>query len=106
MKIKSGANFDEMTQELKQACAVVTSVYQDFDYLCVLTSGKDGKHGEGSLHYEGLAADFRTRQVKPDTIPLIADECRKRLGKDFEVFVEKDHIHIEYDPNHDRRIKS
>jgi len=62
----------------------------------VVTSVSDGKHKEGSLHYRGLAFDLRTWHIRqPQTY---ANELRERLGKGWDVIVEKTHIHVEYDP--------
>ena len=48
----------------------------------------------GSLHYQGKAFDLRTWHV----IEEVAKQLRTYLGKDYDVIVEKDHIHVEYDP--------
>ena len=65
-------------------------------YEMTVTSALDGKHGVKSLHYKGLAIDIRTRDMKKPV------DCYKRikdkLDKDFDVVLEKTHIHIEYDP--------
>ena len=64
----------------------------------VITSAHDGTHMRKSLHYEGLALDLRTRYFrdKEDKIKF-AQELRDRLGDDYDVVVERDHIHVEFD---------
>jgi len=61
-----------------------------------VTSALDGVHKTGSLHYQGLAIDIRSRTL-PDEL-TIANELRDDLGPDYDVLLERDHIHIEYDP--------
>lgn len=62
----------------------------------VITSARDGQHGKTSLHGAGAAIDVRNRNW-PDNIGM-ADEIREELGPDFDVVLEHDHLHIEYDP--------
>jgi len=65
----------------------------------VITSITDGKHGENSLHYVGLAIDLRTRNLPEDNSEAIAGRALKdALGKDYDVIVHNTHIHIEFDP--------
>lgn len=71
------------------------------------TSANDGKHMEGSKHYSDEALDIRIWQMVtkeyPDArdAPLVKQAARRlqiKLGEDYDVVVEKDHIHVEYDP--------
>lgn len=75
----------------------------------VITSGLDGEHGQGSLHYEGLAVDVRRldRHEMPDGGVIFPDpelaqaqaaRIRARLPAEFDVVLESTHVHIEYDP--------
>ncbi len=68
-----------------------------------ITSAKDGSHMAGSLHYENRAYDIRTRNIVGlAEFPLAGrtwvDRMRLVLGDDYDVVLEKDHIHAEYDP--------
>lgn len=62
----------------------------------VITSARDGRHGKASLHGSGEAIDLRNF-TWPDTIGM-ADEIREELDQDYDVVLEHDHLHIEYDP--------
>lgn len=65
----------------------------------VCTSVTDGAHKTGSLHYRGLAFDLRTRDF-PSSDGLIlnvAETLRAALGHEWDVIVEADHIHCEWD---------
>lgn len=81
------------------AMPIIFEVFRDYDVSPVITSGTDGRHMPESLHYVGLAFDFRTRHVQPDDrIPLTA-ALQAGLGEAFDVVLESDHIHVEYDPD-------
>lgn len=67
-------------------------------YEVTVTSAKDGVHSPGSLHYVGLAVDIRTKDM--EFVSLSAKWIDRFLnvnGKRFDVIVEVDHIHIEFD---------
>lgn len=81
---------------------VVASVYDKFGYDTIVTSICDGAHSSNSLHYrdgKGRAVDFRTRHL-PDqgTKEAITQAISEALGPEFDVVLESDHIHCEYDP--------
>jgi len=70
---------------------------------CWVTSGNDGKHMVGSMHYMGRALDFRTKNWPMDRESHILAEIRKGLGDEFDCLLEcmgtpNQHLHIEYDP--------
>lgn len=94
MKFKEGVIWTDIHPKIEQVLHGVDAVYQKFGVEAVITSGRDGKHMEGSLHYQGKAFDLRTWHV----IEEVAKQLRTYLGKDYDVIVEKDHIHCEYDP--------
>lgn len=64
-----------------------------------ITSGLEGKHGTNSLHYSGNAIDLRTRNLTEDQIDDIASDLQSRLGNDYDVVIEPDHMHVEFDPD-------
>lgn len=69
-----------------------------------ITSGTEGRHGERSKHYIGQAVDFRTRDLIWETPDWDYDmrsefaEHMKKLGRDYDVVLETDHLHVEFDP--------
>lgn len=70
---------------------------------CLVTSGNDGKHMKGSLHYEGKALDFRTSNWPMGRQEAILTEIKRSLGTDYDCLLEcmgtpNQHLHIEYDP--------
>jgi uncharacterized protein YcbK (DUF882 family) len=98
LSLKNDVNLNGAKPEIAIACLVVYSVYRDFGYDCVLTSANDGQHGFGSLHYAGLAVDFRTHHVQANDIEPLADTIREALGPQFDVVLEDTHIHVEFQP--------
>lgn len=63
-----------------------------------LTSGTEGKHSPGSLHYVGLAIDIGLLNIPQNTRIIIRDSARDALGLEYDVVLESDHLHIEYQP--------
>ena len=100
MSLKKGVrSFDCLSAEILLALMIAKDVYVKFGYDMVVTSLADGKHGKNSLHYTGHAADLRTRHMRVDDKEVVADEIRKNAGDDYDIVVEKTHIHMEYDPD-------
>lgn len=64
----------------------------------VVTSVNDSTHQAGSLHYEGRAADVRIHGLTEPVVDIIVAKAKAVLGLDFDVVLEVDHIHLEYDP--------
>ena len=64
----------------------------------IITSGIDGQHMEGSRHYTGEALDFRRSHLSPEECDLFVGDLRRRLDRDYDVVLESDHVHCEYDP--------
>ena len=67
----------------------------------------DGDHSLTSLHWDGRAADLRIRNPivddASDTLPdgealEVTEQIEDRLGRHFDVILEDDHIHVEYQP--------
>lgn len=94
-----GARIRGLRPEILLAAVIADGVWRDVGLdLCVITSGVDGRHSPQSLHYAGAAIDLRTRDLAPQQIEDIARTLRGRLGVDFDVVVESDHLHVEYQP--------
>lgn len=62
-----------------------------------VTSALDGLHSAGSLHYYGLALDFRTRYFTNDErMAVYSDLCYELSGEEYTVVLESDHIHVQF----------
>lgn len=92
-----------LRNEVLFALYVADEVYKELGVKegIVVTSGVDGKHSVTSFHYAGNAVDIRTYTLPTTTSPATAGKMiKERLNIDFDVVVEKDHIHIEYQPRY------
>ena len=58
---------------------------------------EDYEHGPFSWHYYGMATDLRSTYFSTDEAREVANELRKRLPAEYQVIVEKNHIHVECD---------
>ena len=81
-----------MQPVLKHADAIWTGAGQEL----IITSGRDGIHSAGSLHYYGLAVDLRTRYFDEGTKAEVARALKDLLGPmGYDVIVHSTHIHVE-----------
>lgn len=65
---------------------------------CVITSLLDGVHSKNSLHYTGNAFDMRVWIYTEKQKKALLYQLKKKLGINYDVVDEEDHIHIEFDP--------
>jgi len=100
VKLKSDVKVTGLRPEMLLALMAASAVYRKHDHELVVTSLLDGAHAKTSLHYAGCAADLRTTaaHIPPSTIDAIAAEIRMALTADYDVIVERDHIHLEFQP--------
>tara|TARA_R110002110_G_C13470165_1_gene720335 strand:- start:31112 stop:31465 length:354 start_codon:yes stop_codon:yes gene_type:complete len=106
---------DGLQPIMRHAMKWADIVWRDLGQECVITAGTeavkdDGSnelvHSAGSLHYSGLALDFRTRYFDDGgdqaaymlETQLLSINDRLDSGK-FEVIQHKTHIHVEFEPN-------
>lgn len=102
--IKKGVKLHGLTPYGLIQIQVAVPIFNDAGVDAVLTSACDGDHGPGSKHRVGNATDWRTRHLPGGSVGpaarAIAEKLRGALSDDFDVVLESNHIHIEYDPNH------
>ncbi len=104
MKIKKGVKINGAKPELLFGLLIAQRVYEEHGVELRVTSICDGKHKRASAHYTGRAADLGTlstanwkqygSELKADITAGLKDD----LGQEFDVILESDHIHVEYDP--------
>ena len=98
--IKSTSVLPSNRPEIERARRIVVEVWNRYGFSVTVTSGEEpnASHLAESLHYSGLAEDYRTRDVSPSKLADMVAYVRRRLGSDYDVVQESDHLHIEFDP--------
>ena len=95
MLIKAGVDISRLKPEIRKKLTVIERTVDAItEEELIITSTYEGTHSAGSLHYANLAVDIR-RANNPDAV---RQEIKRGLGADYDVILENDHIHIEYDP--------
>ena len=110
-KIKNGVSVAGLAPEMLIADAVVAGVYHELGAReLVITSIRDGWHRRGSRHHIGLAVDYRRWSLQVETTdsdgaphvidhaPEAARRIAHRLRGEFDVVLEDNHLHVEFDP--------
>ncbi len=91
------------TREMEYARRIVADVWRKHGLppVTVTEGWANEGHAANSLHYQGLAEDYRVRDVPTHLWLTLANEIRARLGSAYDVILERDpdHIHVEYDPS-------
>jgi uncharacterized protein YcbK (DUF882 family) len=99
IKVNGKVSVKKMTPQILLADIIVSGIYKSHGYDCVITSGCDGDHMNGSLHYNGNAHDYRISNIDISNIgEIMLKEIREALGNEYDVILEKNHFHVEYDP--------
>ena len=97
--IKHGVSIKLLQPQILLGYIIVKGIFQKHGYPCMITSGEDGKHSPNSFHYKGQAIDIRSRWVDSDRRIALLKECQEALGSNYDMVLEKDHYHLEYDPD-------
>lgn len=97
MKIKNDSILVQgIRPELVLALQIVNDVYKSFNKELVITSIYDGDHSDTSLHYTGCAVDLRIYADLDNE--KLRTEIERVLNIDYDVILESNHIHLEYQP--------
>ena len=103
MKLKDDSiGFQSLCPQILLALMIVDQVMKECGQEAVITSINDARHSETSLHYSGSAVDLRSRAFgNPNQVLAL---CKSALGNsnDFDIILESDHFHLEYQPK--RRV--
>ncbi len=100
LRLKPDAKARVLSPQCLLAMVVAEGIWRDADFGdCTITSISDGQHSRKSKHWLGNAFDVRTRELpEAASIDGVAYLLRQALPEDYDVVVESDHIHVEYDP--------
>jgi hypothetical protein len=85
----------KLRKEIRYALQVCSFVYMHRNGELVLYHTDDGEHMEGSLHYKNRAVDV---SLPSQDVDAIVEEIRLFLEPEYDVIVESDHLHVEWDP--------
>lgn len=92
--LKTGVKLSGLQPQIVLAIIVAEGIWGGEPLT--ITSVSDGLHSHTSLHYSGNGVDFRTRDIE-DPAGKTA-RLKAALGVDFDVILESDHVHLEYQP--------
>lgn len=101
LRIKSGtgaARVHGLQTPMILAAIVCNDIMGKRGVDATITAGLDGKHMAGSLHYVGCAFDLRHNMLSVADQEAVRLEIKDALGDDYDVVVEGDHIHLEFQP--------
>lgn len=99
MICKTGVKLIGVHPQTFFAIYVADQVYQSVTNKEVtVTSCNDSNHSRTSLHYAGYAVDLRIKDVDKALWETLRTEIAKRLTDEYDVILESNHIHIEYQP--------
>lgn len=97
MQLKQGVILCGLDIRMRKVLINADKIWSALGQELVVTSGLDGVHSPGSLHYYGLALDFRTRYFDEHQAAAAADALSDVLGEKFDVVLHSTHIHVELD---------
>jgi len=102
--LKPGVDVTGISTEILIGLQVLAGVFWKHGIPTLITSCRDGEHMEGSKHYLGDAVDVRlpSRFSSTEHIDIVLlNEGRVALGDQYDLVLEEDHLHLEFDPKKD-----
>ena len=102
--LKQGVDLRGVGTEIVFGAIILDAVFAAHGAKLLVTACRDGKHMEKSKHYIGDAVDIRlaSRWVTTANVDLaVLNEGRAALGDQFDLIIESDHFHLEFDPKAD-----
>jgi hypothetical protein len=95
MLIKAGVDISRLKPPIRKKLPLIAQHYRRRCEELTVTSTYEGNHSEGSLHYAHLAVDT---EMPLKGQKAFVEDLAEELGPDYDVVLEKYHIHTEYDP--------
>lgn len=97
--IKAGVDLRGLQPQMAVAYTIAAVVFwEQAGESCWITSATDSVHGANSLHPKGLALDLRTKHLRSELVHPVFVKLKEALGEQFDVVLEDDHLHVEFDP--------
>jgi len=78
---------------MRKAQGRIASIYNYKGHPLMISSRRDGEHKPGSLHYDGLAEDYKDWDKH-----VSISEIKDAVGPGFDVIEYEWGYHVEYDP--------
>jgi len=95
MLIKAGVDISRLKPPIRKKLPEIAQHYRIRGDELIVTSTYEGNHSEGSLHYADLAIDT---ELPSKGERAFVERLAEELGPDYDVVLEKYHVHTEYDP--------
>lgn len=97
IRIKPGVKLAGLKLEMQAALDITELIYHQHGQTLVITEAIR-PHDKKSKHSKGLAFDIRTRFFEPEEIQEVHYKLHNLLKHHYDVILERDHIHIEWEP--------
>ena len=105
MIVKDGTTLLGLHPKMQIANCIVAVIYFKNGFKFRLTAGVDQfGHSAKSFHPKGRACDWGIQGLSIQQVKDLRDEIDLKLGPDYDIVLEKDHIHGEYDPDNPKVI--
>lgn len=97
MRVKHGVKLGSLKPQMVIA---ILAIEDELSGRAVITSGCEDAPGRrpDSLHMSGYALDFRLPTKNIEDLDYLAGHLAELLGSEYDVVLEGDHFHVEYDP--------
>jgi len=105
LSLKPGIKIYGIKPEILLGLIIIERVFDSLNIPCVVTSpanNSEAHSSTNSLHYTGQAIDIRLPSRYNPSAGLdksVTDSIRNVLGEEFDVVLESNHIHVEYQPH-------
>ena len=86
----------DLQQVARKGLGRVARLYETAGLDLNITSLRDGNHMAGSLHYDGLAFDFRYTSAMSRIISIVM--IKETLGFGWDIVNGDGYVHCEFDP--------
>lgn len=97
--IKPGVKIAGLKPEMQIALDYAEEVYETFNHTLIITEAlAETGHVKNSRHYTGHAIDIRIWNLGADLHRIFGRLLKGLEPMGFDIVLENDHIHIEYDP--------
>jgi uncharacterized protein YcbK (DUF882 family) len=97
VRVKKNVVFKAIRREVIELLDALDQISNGMDKDIWITSANDGVHRKNSYHYKNLALDIRIWNLTKIEIEQSMIDLVNYLGSYYDIVLEKDHIHIEFD---------